>query len=88
MEVKDVKTDKSASTSSLDTTAKFSAWGFSTSVTGKVSSTRENTRTSDQSAQYDIFARATQQPAAEGMAKLTALFASIMEPIEATGSGG
>ena len=87
MEVKDVQTDKAASTSSLDTMAKFSAWGFSTSVTGKVSSTRENTRTSDQSAKYDIFARASQQPAAEGMAKLTALFASIMGPIEATGSG-
>lgn len=86
MEVKDVKTDKTTDTSALDSTAKFSAWGFSTSITGKVSSTRENTRSSDQSAKYDIFARASQQPPSEGMAKLTALFASVMEPIETTGS--
>ena len=80
MEVKDIKTDKSGSASSLDTMAKFSAWGLSTS--------RENTRTTDQSAKYDIFARASQQPPAEGMAKLTSLFASVVEPIEAEGSGG
>ena len=88
MEVKDIKTEKNTSTSSLDTMAKFSAWGFSSSVTGKVSSTRENTRTSDQSAKYDIFARASQQAPAEGMAKLTALFASVMEPIESEGAAG
>lgn len=85
MEVKDVKTDTSGSTSKLDSTAKFSAWGFSTSVTGSVTTTQNNTRTSDQSAKYDIFARATQQPPAEGMAKLTSLFASIVEPIETSG---
>lgn len=68
--------------------AKFSAWGFSSSVTGKVTTSHENTRTTDQSAKYDIFARASQQPPAEGMAKLTALFASVVEPIEAEGSGG
>ena len=88
MEVKDIKTDKSGSASSLDTMAKFSAWGFSSSVTGKVTTSHENTRTTDQSAKYDIFARASQQPPAEGMAKLTALFASVVEPIEAEGSGG
>ena len=78
----------SGSASSLDTMAKFSAWGFSSSVTGKVTTSHENTRTTDQSAKYDIFARASQQPPAEGMAKLTALFASVVEPIEAEGSGG
>ena len=45
MEVKDIKTDKSGSASSLDTMAKFSAWGFSSSVTGKVTTSHENTRT-------------------------------------------
>lgn len=88
MEIKDVKTDTNSSSSSLDTTAKFSAWGFGSSVTGKVTTSRENTRSTDQTAKYDIFARASQQPAAEGMAKLTSLFASVMEPIEASGSGG
>ena len=86
MENKEVVTDKTGSKSSLDTTAKFSAWGFSSSVQGKVSASHDNTRTSDQSAKYDIVARAAQQPPAEGMAKLTALFASVMEPIETGGS--
>lgn len=87
MEIKDVKTDTNNSSSTLDSTAKFSAWGFSSSVTGKVTTSHENTRTTDQSAKYDIYARASQQPAAEGMAKLTSLFASVMEPIETSGSG-
>ena len=88
MEITDVKTDTNSSSSSLDSTAKFSLWGFTSSVTGKVTTTRENTRSTDQTAKYDIFARATQQPAAEGMAKLTSLFASVMEPIEISGSSG
>lgn len=66
MEVKDIKTDKSGSASSLDTMAKFSAWGFSSSVTGKVTTSHENTRTTDQSAKYDIFARALSSPRRRG----------------------
>lgn len=59
----------------------FSAWGFSASVSGKVTTSRENTRQSDQSAKYNIYARAAQMEPAEGMAKLTSVFASVIEPI-------
>ena len=59
----------------------YSAWGAQLNVHGYVSTTRENTRTTDKTAKYEISARAIQQPPAEGMAKLTSLLASIVEPI-------
>ncbi len=82
MEVKESKAAKNTSTSEKNFQSGFSAWGFNATVSGKVTTSKENTRTSDKSAKYDIFARAVQQPAAEGMAKLTSLFASVIEPIE------
>ncbi len=81
MEVKDVVTEKVSNTDNTGFQSSFGSWGFSASVSGNISTTRENTRTSDKSAKYDIYARAAQQPPAEGMAKLTSLFASIIEPI-------
>lgn len=81
MEVKESTAEKDTSTSTTSFQSGFSAWGFNASVSGNVSTSKENTRTSDKSAKYDIFARAVQQPAAEGMAKLTSIFASVIEPI-------
>lgn len=81
MEVKESTAEKDTSTSETSFQSGFSAWGFNASVSGNVSTSKENTRTSDKSAKYDIFARAVQQPAAEGMAKLTSIFASVIEPI-------
>lgn len=85
MEVKEVNTQKNDSGSEVNTDAGFSKWGFHANITGKVTTSSSNTRTSDKSAKYDIFARAVQQPPAEGMAKLTSIFASVIEPIEAGG---
>ena len=87
MEIKDVISSKDTKTTELTNNTGFSKWGFHTNITGKVSSTRENTRTSDQTAKYEIYARAVQHEPAEGMAKLTSLFASIIEPIQTTGGG-
>lgn len=81
MEVKEVATEKNTEGTENGFQAGFSAWGYSTSVSGKVTTSRENTRSSDKSAKYDIYARATQQPAAEGMEKLSSIFASVIEPI-------
>ena len=81
MEVKDVVTDKTSETTQAGFQSSFSAWGFSAAVSGNVSTTRDNTRTSDKSAKYEIYARAAQQPPAEGMAKLSSIFASVIEPI-------
>ena len=64
----------------------LSVWGFSSTISGKVTTSRENTRSSDKTAKYDIYARAAQQPAAEGMAKLSSIFASVIEPITSSDS--
>lgn len=85
MEIKEVNTQKNDSSSEVNTDAGFSKWGFHANISGKVTTSSSNTRTSDHSAKYDIFARAVQQPPSEGMAKLTSIFASVIEPIEAGG---
>lgn len=65
---------------------KYFGVGFKVSCGGSVSSHSENTRSTDQSAKYDITAKAIQQPPAEGMAKLTDIFHSVIQPIN-VGSG-
>lgn len=60
-----------------------SGFGFNASITGNVSSDSMHKRQSDSSATYNIRARAVQQPPSEGMEKLTALMAQMMEPIPA-----
>ena len=81
MEVKDSTADKITDASEGTMASSLSIWGFSSTISGKVTTSRENTRSSDKSAKY-----AAQQPAAEGMAKLSSIFASVIEPIT-TGSG-
>ena len=81
MEVKDVVAEKTNESSQTGFQSGFSAWGFSASVSGSVTTNRENTRQTDKTAKYDIYARASQQPPAEGMAKLSSIFASVIEPI-------
>ncbi len=88
MEVKDSTSEKLAKSDESTLQSSLSAWGFSTTISGKVTTSRENTRTSDKTAKYDIYARAAQQPAAEGMAKLSSIFASVIEPIDSSGSSG
>lgn len=85
MEVKDMVAEKADVDTQAGFQSGFSAWGFSASVSGSVSTSRENTRQTDKTAKYDIYARAAQQPPAEGMAKLSTIFASVIEPIT-TGS--
>lgn len=81
MEVKDVAAEKIEKNAQSGFQSGFSAWGFSASVSGSVTTSRENTRQTDKSAKYEIYARAAQQPPAEGMAKLSSIFASVIEPI-------
>lgn len=81
MEVKDVAAEKITEGTQTGFQSGFSAWGFTASVSGSVTTNRENTRQTDKSAKYEIYARAAQQPPAEGMAKLSSIFASVIEPI-------
>ena len=91
MEIKTSEASTNKSEASVESTVEVSGGGFgysvSASVTGKASTSSENTRSTDQSAKYVITAKAVQQEPSEGMAKLTQLFASIIEPID-VGSPG
>jgi hypothetical protein len=62
-------------------TSTNSEWNNNTVIKGKVTSHRENTRKTDVSAKYTVRARAIQQPATDGMEKLTQLFSAMIEPI-------
>ena len=55
---------------------------FKASVTGKVSTSKENTRSTNQTAKYQIHVEANQQPQTECMAKLMDMFASCTEPVD------
>ncbi|MCH5258743.1 MAG: DUF2589 domain-containing protein [Lachnospiraceae bacterium] len=81
MEVKDVVTEKNTTGTESSFESSYGVWGFNASISGKVTTSSENTRTSDKSAKYEIYARAAQQPPAEGMAKLSTIFAAAIEPI-------
>jgi hypothetical protein len=85
MEVKDQSVDTTGTTASAGASFGGSFWGFSASISGSVTTSSSNTRTTDNSAKYDITARAVQQPPAEGMARLDQIFASVIEPIPVGG---
>ena len=84
MEVKTSEVDKS----STDTEASFQAsasggfWGmkYSVSMAGKVSTHKENTRSTDNSAKYNVKVHAEQLPATEGMMKLSDYLTQMLEP--------
>ncbi len=82
MEIKESNINTDTSHSDFGSTESFSFWGCDASITGNVSADSSHTRHTDNSAKYNIHAHAVQQPPSEGMAKLTALFAQSMEPIE------
>lgn len=85
MEVKEQKVDTSSQETSGTTSGGFSYWGFHASFSGSVTNKSEHTRNTDNSAKYDITARAVQQPPAEGMSKLNTIFAAVIEPIPVGG---
>ncbi|MDR0954005.1 MAG: DUF2589 domain-containing protein [Rikenellaceae bacterium] len=88
MEVTDTATSKetSNSESSVDANASFKFWSVSGSVNvhGKVSSARENTRSTNQTAKYQVHVSARQQRPTEGLSKLMDIMAACIEPLPAT----
>ncbi|PCJ17146.1 MAG: alpha-amylase [Gammaproteobacteria bacterium] len=87
MEVKSSSSSKSSTDASAEVKAK-GGWGWgSVEFTGSVSTSKENTRTTDNSAKYNVSVVAKQQPPAEGMSKLMDLMASCVEPLTATTGG-
>lgn len=81
MEIK--QSAQSKETEDKDAKASASAgWGpFKASVSGSVASHRENTRSTDNTAKYNVSVVARQQQPQEGMAKMMDLLSSAVEPI-------
>lgn len=75
------KSDKEASTNA-NANFKFGCFGGgSVNISGKVSSSRENTRSSNQTAKYQVHVSARQQRQTEGLSKLMDIMASCVEPL-------
>ena len=74
MEVSATETEKETTGSEVNTSteAKYGIFGLGgkVNVSGKVTSARENTRSTNQSAKYQVRVYARQQPPTEGMARL------------------
>lgn len=81
MEVNIANTQNNTTTKELQTNVNFGFWGVSGNIAGKVSNTSTGSYSNTQKATYSIAVHAVQQPAAEGMSKLTSLLAETMEPI-------
>lgn len=84
MEVKTSEASKDTSTSenSYEASAGGSWWGmsFNAKVAGKVATNKENTRSTDNSAKYNVKVHAEQLPATEGMLKLSDYLTQMLEP--------
>ena len=84
MEVKSSTSAKTTRNKEASLSAK-AGWGWgSVEVKGSVSSQKENTRSTDNSAKYVVSVIAKQQPPAEGMSKLMDLMATACDPIQIT----
>ncbi len=81
MEVTDTNVSKSNTTASADAKMTAKSWCVSAEISGKVSTTRENTRTTNQTAKYQVHVTASQQPPTEGLSKLMDIMASCIEPV-------
>lgn len=85
MEVTDTNssTDNSSADASTNISSKW--FGVNVGISGKVSSSRENTRSSNQTAKYQVHVTASQQPPTEGLSKLMDIMASCIEPVPTSG---
>lgn len=87
MEVTTTETSTEKKTSegstSVNSSFKFGCFASgSVSVNGKVSSSRENTRSTNQTAKYQIHVSARQQQQTEGLSRLMDIMASCIEPVK------
>ena len=84
MEVKtsEASKDTSSSENSYEVSAGGKWWGmsFNAKVAGKVATNKENTRSTDNSAKYNVKVHAEQLPATEGMLKLSDYLTQMLEP--------
>ena len=80
----ETSTEKSSEEGSMDANAQFKFGCFgsgSVNISGKVSSSRENTRSTNQTAKYQVHVSARQQRQTEGLSKLMDIMATCVEPV-------
>jgi len=84
MEVKtsEINKDSTDSSASISAEASGGFWGmkFSVNMSGSVATHKENTRSTDNSAKYNVKVHAEQLPATEGMLKLSDYLTQMLEP--------
>jgi len=84
MEVKSSEMSKSSvdTATQVDASVSGGFWGakYSVKMSGKVATHNENTRSTDNSAKYDVKIHAEQLPPTEGMLKLSDMMQMMMEP--------
>lgn len=86
MEVTMADSSKESTQAEVSTDISYKSWfGLKVDVQGKVTTSRENTRSTNQTAKYQVSVNARQQPPTEGMSKLMDILASCVEPIDAGG---
>ena len=86
MEVTDTSNVKSTINAEVETKVSGKSWLISAEISGKVTTARENTRMTNQTAKYQIHVSASQQPQTEGLSKLMDIMASCIEPINTESS--
>lgn len=85
----DQTTEKEEKSAESKAEAKFRFGCFcsgTVNVSGKVSSSRENTRSTNQTAKYQVHVSARQQPPTEGLSRLMDIMASCIEPVKLEGA--
>lgn len=87
MEVTDTNTENSTSSTEASTSISAKWFVAKVDVAGKVTSARENTRSTNQTAKYQVHVSASQQPRTEGLSKLMDIMATCIEPIPVNGEG-
>lgn len=84
MEVTDTNTTTSKDDKSASAEIGGTKFGITAKISGKVSSSRENTRSTNQTAKYQVHVSASQQPQTEGLSRLMDIMASCIEPLPKT----
>lgn len=82
MEVTDASTSRRTENADLSTDATTNWFGTHVSVQGKVVTSRENTRSTERTAKYQVRETVSQQQQTEGLAKLMDIMASCIEPLD------
>lgn len=87
MEVTETNTEKSSTSAEVSSSISAKWFTVKADISGKVSSSRENTRSTNQTAKYQVHVTASQQQT-EGLSKLMDIMASCIEPIPVEQGGG